>query len=264
MEKGFIAAAVQMDCRPGGRTENLARAEALIRRAAESGACLIVLPELFHTGYRVEEHDAELAEPVPGPVTAWMQEQAERYGAYLAAAVMEKTGEGIYDTAVLAGPGRLLFTHRKIHLWGGETARFRKGGSLRTVQLPFARVGLIICYEVGFPEEARALAMQGAQVILCPSAFGRARDYAWDTATKSRALENGVFLIAANRCGKEKDSEFGGLSRIVAPDTSILAGAGAAEEAVLCASVDLDAVEKQRQAIPYLRDLDPRFRIHFS
>lgn len=263
MEMSFTGAVIQMDCLTGEKEKNLVHAEKLVSRAAACGAKLIVLPELFCTGYRAETQDAELAEPVPGPTIGWMQALAERHDAYLAAALIEKTEKGLYDTAVLAGPRGYLFTHRKIHLWGGETGRFLRGDTLQTADLPFARVGLLICYEIGFPEEARLLAQQGAQLLIYPSAFGRARAYAWDTASRSRALENGAYVLACNRCGKEKDTEFGGLSRIVAPDTSILAGAGDDGEAVICAQIDLAAVDRQRQAIPYLRDLDDRLHIHF-
>lgn len=264
MAEPFVGAVIQMDCVPGDKKKNLAHASDLIARAADCGARLIVLPELFHTGYRVEAQDAVLAESVPGPVTEWMQALAERYDAYLAAAVMEKTEDGLYDTAVLVGPEGYLFRHRKMHLWGGETERFRKGSALEVARLPFADVGLLICYEIGFPEEARVLTEKGADILIYPSAFGRARAYAWDTASRSRALENGVYVLACNRCGKEMDTDFGGLSRIVAPDTSILAGAGADGEAVICAQIDLGAVSRQRQAIPYLQDLDDRLKIHFS
>ncbi len=258
----FIGAVVQMDCIPGDRAANLARAERFIRQAASRGAELIVLPELFDTGYRVEEKDDLLAEPLPGAVSRWMQDMAAQYGAFLAAAVMERAPDGICDTALLVGAGGILSAHRKMHLWGGESARFRRGDTLCAAELPWAKAGLLICYEIGFPEQARVLARQGASLLLYPSAFGRARAYAWDIASRSRALENGAYVLAANRCGAERDTDFGGLSRIVAPDTTVLAGAGADGEAVLCAEIDLAAVDKQRDAIPYLRDLDDRLCSH--
>ena len=106
------------------------------------------------------------------------------------------------------------------------------------------------------PEGARKLAQAGAQIIVYTSAFGRARGYAWDLASRARALENGVFVLACNRCGQEKDTSYGGLSRIVAPNTTVLAGAGADGEAVVMADIDLAEIEAQRQAIPYLKDLE--------
>ena len=249
-------AAIQMDCVLQDTAANLAHAAELVNRAASCGAKLIVLPELFNTGYRVEEHDAELAESVPGGRTVdWMREQATRHGAYLVGALMERDGEALYDTAALVGPDGLVGKYRKMYLWGSEIERWSRGEDVAVMQLPFAKIGLQICYEIGFPEGARKLAQAGAQIVVYTSAFGRARGYAWDLASRARALENGVFVLACNRCGQERDTSYGGLTRIVAPNTFVLAGAGADGETVVTAEVDLAEIEAQRQAIPYLKDL---------
>ena len=147
-----------------------------------------------------------------------------------------------------------------MHLWGDEVKRFGKGNSIGVIKLPFATVGLLICYEIGFPEQARIQVQKGAQILIYPSAFGKARYYAWDIASKSRALENGAFVIACNRCGQDSDSVFGGLSRIVAPDTTILAAAGVDEERIVCAEINLDETKKMRSTLPYLRDLNWKLR----
>lgn len=254
---------IQMDCILGDKERNLQHAAELIAVAAARGSKLIVLPEMFSTGYRVEERDKELAEPVPGATTAWLQGQAQLYGAYIAGGIIERDGDAVYDTAVIAGTDNYLFKYRKMHLWGGEPPRFGHGAELEAAELPFGKVGLLICYEIGFPEQARVLALKGAQLLIYTSAFGRARAYAWDVASRSRALENGAFVLACNRCGADLDSEFGGLSRIVAPNASVLAGAGADGEAVVTAQLNLADVDKQRLAIPYLRDLDSRLKINF-
>ncbi len=256
MKSRIKTAVIQMDCVPFDKEKNLGHAEELIAGAAAAGAEFIVLPELFSTGYRVEEKDAVLAEPVPGPTTEWMQGLAGRYGVCIAGAVMESCGGSIYDTAVIAGPEGLAGRYRKMHLWGTEPERFRRGCELPVFSLPFGRIGLQICYEIGFPEQARVLALKGAQIIVYTSAFGKARDYAWNIASRSRALENGVYVVACNRTGIEKDTVFGGLSRIVAPDSRVIAGTECDGEAVICAEIDLAEIEEQRKRIPYLRDLN--------
>ena len=257
MANKFIAASVQMDCTPYDKEKNLAHATSLIAKAASHGAKLIVLPELFSTGYRVELKDRDLAEEIPGQTTNHLQRLAEKFNVYIAAAVLEK-GEDkiIYDTAIIVGAEGLIGCQRKMHLWNGEKSRFGKGNSIGVFKLPFATVGLLICYEIGFPEPARTQTQKGADILIYPSAFGKARYYAWDIASRSRALENGAFVIACNRCGQDSDSIFGGLSRIVAPDATILAAAGVEEERIVLAEIDLSATEKMRNTLPYLRDLN--------
>lgn len=259
MSDKLIVAAIQMDCVTNDRKANLDRAEALVAQGAKKGARLMVLPELFGTGYRVEEQDRALAEPVPGHITNWMCRLAKKYDAYLIGAVIEDGGEKtLYDTAVMAGPSGVLGKHRKMHLWGDEGRRFGRGEDIGVVSLPFGKIGMLICYEIGFPEMARIQVQKGANILVYTSAFGRARDYVWDIASRSRALENGAFVIACNRCGQEKDTAFGGLSRIVAPDGTILADCGPDGDTVVCAQLDLGEVRRMREAIPYLRDMDKK------
>ena len=261
MAHKWTAAAVQMDCVPYDKDANLRHAAERIADAAAQGARLVVLPELFNTGYRVEVRDMELAEGIPGHTTRWMQDMARRYGIYVAGALLERGADGlIYDTAVLVGAEGCIGQQRKMHLWDAESSRFAQGAEIGVCRLPFATVGLLICYEIGFPEMARIQTLKGADVLLYSSAFGRARDYVWDLASRSRALENGVYVVACNRCGQEQDTSFAGLSRIVAPDASLRAAAGMDGEAVICAEIDLDDVAAMRKALPYLRDLHPRLR----
>ena len=258
----MIVASVQMDCTPYDKEKNLAHAEELIAEAAARGAKLIVLPELFSTGYRVELKDRELSEELTGATTTRLQMLAKKFDAYIAGAILERgAGDMVFDTAILVGAQGLLGIHRKMHLWGDEVKRFQKGAALDVIKLPSATVGLLICYEIGFPELSRIQVRKGADILIYPSAFGKARYYAWEIASKSRALENGAFVVACNRCGQDSDSVFGGLSRIVAPDTTVLAAAGVEEERVVCAEIDLDATKKMRQTLPYLRDLNQKLHI---
>lgn len=251
-------AAIQMNCECGNKQFNLERAYELILEAVKKGAKLIVVPELFNTGYRVEEDDVSLAETIPGETSNWMVEVSKECDICLVGCILEKdkTKGLIYDTSVVTSRDGIVGTYRKTHLWDQENTRFTKGDSFPVFELEWGNLGMQICYEVGFPEGARALTLKGADIIVYPSAFGKARLYAWDIATRSRALENGCFVIAANRTGIEKgETEFGGHSRITSPKGEVLAEA-TEENEVIISEIDLDEVVKQRRAIPYLRDLN--------
>jgi predicted amidohydrolase len=254
----LIVSAVQIDTSLGDKERNNLRAEQNIRKAAQAGANIIVIPELFNTGYRLDERYSEFAETIPGSTVERMAVLAKSEGVYIAGSITEQDpdSEKLYDTAFLVSPQGLEGRYRKIHLWGREPEFFSKGKEFPVFGTPWGQVGLIICYDVGFPEAARSLALAGADIILIPSAFGMPRFYAWDLATRARALENGCYLVASNRIGNEKDSVFCGHSRIVDPQGSILVDAGL-QEGILLATIDMVEVAAQRTRIPYLRDRMP-------
>lgn len=258
MSYDFRVAAIQMNCVLGSVKENHSIASEMIQKSVDMGAKLVVLPELFNTGYRTEQMDYKLAQHIPGETSYWMQELCKKNNIILVASILE-CGEVqglIYDTALSVNASGVLNIYRKIHLWDKESLRFTKGQEFPIVNLGFAKLGMQICYEIGFPEGARILSLKGADILAYPSAFGKARLYAWDIATRSRALENGVYIIAANRSGEEKeDTVFAGHSRIVNPKGEVLAEAFKENE-VLVADIDLDFVGRQRRELPYLRDLN--------
>lgn len=258
MSKKFKVAAIQMICLTGDVEHNLAKAEQMIHQAAEAGAALIVIPELFDTGYRVEASDRELATTIPGPTTERMAALCRKLGIFLAGAIIEAYEGLLYDTAVLVGPEGVIGFYRKSALWDRENARFSKGdGQYDAVfDIGLCKIGMQVCYEVGFPENARILALNGADIIVYPSAFGKARYYAWDVASRARALENGNYIVACNRAGTEKnETEFCASSRIVGPKGELLAAARTEGDEVIIAEVDLDRIQEQREAVPYLKDL---------
>lgn len=256
-------AAIQMNCELENKQLNLERVYKLIFEAAKEGAKLVVIPELFNTGYRVEDNDFTLAETIPGETTNWMVEVSKEFNITLVGTILEscKSKGLIFDTCVVSGPDGIVGTYRKTHLWDQENTRFTKGDSLPVFELEWGNLGVLICYEVGFPEAARVLALKGADIIVYPSAFGKHRLYAWDLATRSRALENGCYVVAANRSGIEKsETFFGGHSRITSPQGEVLAQA-TEENEVIISNIDLDEVAKQRRRIPYLRDINKSFFI---
>lgn len=187
---------------------------------------------------------------------------------HIVACSIEKNNKKLYDSAYIIPPkGKIVGKHRKIYLWGDEKSRFKRGKKYEVFTLDFgdfsAKVGLQICYEIGFGVGANLLALQGAEVLIYPSAFGKARAYNWDLLSKARALENGCFVCACNHSGEETNAklkqtlEFAGDSRIIAPNGKIIAQATKLNE-VIIAEMDLNEVALQRQKIPYLQDFDTK------
>ncbi|UED81569.1 carbon-nitrogen hydrolase family protein [Lysinibacillus sp. CD3-6] len=253
-----VVAAIQMNCELGNKEGNLQKAQTLIAQALEQQATLIVLPELFNTGYRVEEQDWQYAETIPGETTEFLQRMATQHEVKIIGCILERGEiEGtIFDTAFVIAKNGILGKYRKTHLWDQENLRFNRGDALAVIHQEDLKIGLQICYEIGFPEGARILTLQGANVLIYPSAFGEQRYYIWDTASKARAIENGCYVIAANRSGIEKQStQFGGKSRIIDPQGKVLVEAVQEDECIV-ATIDLQRVIQQRREVPYLRDLN--------
>lgn len=257
MSDSLIAASIQMCSERYEKEKNWEKAEGLIRAAAKSGARLIALPELFNTGYYVSDKDAELAEQIPdGETCQRIEKLSEELNVWISGALIEKGGmKGtLFDTSVLIGPDGYVGKHRKVCLWQNEQIRFCEGNEYSVFNIGKVKVGMLICYESGFPEGARILALRGADIIIYNAAFGRKRSYAWDIATRARALENGLFVIAADMWAEEGDNPgFAGMSRIVGPQGDILAQCQD-EDGYAAFELNLDQIQEQRQAIPYFRD----------
>jgi predicted amidohydrolase len=224
----------------GDPAANLAKVESALGKVA---ADLIVLPELFSTGYSFADRDelAEYAESfgpaAAGPTMTGLRQMADRTRIAIAAGVAERTEDGrLFNSAALFVPGQYepLLTYRKIHLFGREKELFDPGDHApRTAVFQNARIGLEVCFDHFFPELTRALALQGAQLICHPANL--VLQYAQQT-TVTRALENGIFWAMANRIGTEEHSgrqlTFTGRSQIVGPRGKVLAAAGETEEVV--------------------------------
>lgn len=200
---------------------NYSRAEKLIREAADQGAKLVVLPELFDTGYnfRSREEVEEVAGQIPdGPTTEFLVELAKELEVFIVAGTAEKDEKGnLYNSAVLVGPvgWGYIGKYRKIHLFNREKLFFRPGNlGFHVFNIGIAKVGVMICFDWFFPESARTLALKGADVIAHPSNL--VMPYA-PRAMPIRALENRVYTITANRIGEEFGLRFIGKSTIASP-----------------------------------------------
>ncbi|HEY3315517.1 MAG TPA: nitrilase-related carbon-nitrogen hydrolase [Bacillota bacterium] len=216
----YLAAAVQFEPTIFDKAGNLERLEALVAEAAEAGARLVVLPEMATTGYVFtgREEIKDLVEPLPGPTTKFLAGLAARHRVHLVAGLAEvdPTTDFYYNSAVLVGPdGGLAGRYRKLHSFINETA-WAKDGDLGPIVIPteLGRIGLLICNDANFFEAARLEALAGADLIAFPTNWlGPAPSRKW----RARALENGVYLVSANRWGTERGARFAGGSCVIDP-----------------------------------------------
>src|SRR5919108_5679284 len=261
----FVAAAIQT-LASDDKMANLDEAERWIRQAASAGARLVALPEVFiWRGNKKLERAS--AEPVLGPTTARLADLARALGIHiLGGSILEAIPEShkAYNTSVLFGPkGEVVATYRKIHLFdveleNGVTARESDtrqfGDAVVVAETDLGSMGLTICYDLGFSEIYRGVALKGAEIVFVPSAFtaytGKAH---WEPLLRARAIENQLYIIAPDQYGQNPRSfETHGHSMIVDPWGKILAelpdGPG-----IAMAEIDLDYLAKVRRELPALR-----------
>ena len=250
------------------QSDNLARASAAVRSAAEQGARLVVPPELFATlGPMRLMRDA--AESLDGPTLEWARRTAiDNDCALVAGSFVERNGEEVFNTSIAVGPdGSLLGTYRKIHMFdvdiegarSKESDTFTAGPGPVVVEFEQLRVGMTICYDLRFPELFRALMLQGADLIVVPSAFTAAtgRDH-WELLVRARAVEDQVMIIAAAQWGTSPD----GIARhghavIVDAWGRVLADASAEDDTVIVADFDADLQADIRRRLPALAHRRP-------
>jgi predicted amidohydrolase len=260
----FLAAAIQM-LAGNDKTANLNEAKRWIDAAAQQGARVIALPEVFiWRGNKKDERKS--AETIPGPTFHELAGLAREYGIHLlGGSILEEiTGsEKAYNTSLLFGPqGNLIASYRKIHLFDvtltdgvsvRESATREFGAAPMVARTDRGTMGLSVCYDLRFPELYRSLVIQGAELVFVPSAFtaytGKAH---WEPLLRARAIENQVYVIAPDQCGKDPSSfETHGHSMIVDPWGRILAEAGD-DPGFILAEVDLDYLAKVRAELPAL------------
>ncbi len=244
----------------GDVTGNLERAGQGIDRAAPFD--VLVLPELFSTGYlfRDREEIASLAEGEDGPTLEFLRAAARRHRGWLCAGFAERRGDRLFNSAALVGPGGSASIYRKIHLFDRETTMFDPGDrpfraeTIRT-ESGDVRVGVLVCFDWFFPESARSLALDGAELLLHPSNLVLSH---CQEAMKTRCLENSVFAVTANRVGEDDRGDglrlaFTGASQVTAPRGRIVHRASPDAE---CAHVEaVDSAEARSKRITERNDL---------
>lgn len=240
----------------GEQEKNLNRIAALL---AGKEADLWVLPELCTTGYQFtsKRELLDLAEPIPhGPSVKAIQKIAQETGAHFVLGLAERAGETFYNSAILVGPQGLLGHYRKVHLFYREKLWFSPGDRpFPVVEIGGVSVGMLICYDHMFPEAARVLALRGAQILAHPANF--VLPGLGQLTMRVRALENRVFVVTANRVGREAREEppllFTGMSQIVSPIGEILASSDQTEEEAV--TVEIDPQRAKDKKLTPLNDL---------
>jgi omega-amidase len=255
----ITVALAQMAVALGKPQENQLMAQSLAAEAAARHADLLLLPELWATGYDLD-HTGEHAAPLDQGHFSLMADLAHTHGLYVAGTALEINPSGRpFNTAALYGPdGNFIGAYRKVHLWApmGEVEHMAPGNDLPAFDLPWGRVAMAICYDLRFPELWRRLADAGAQLILIPAEWPTLRVAHWRLLLRARAVENQLYVAGCNRAGADADDEFGGHSALVDPWARVLIEGGS-EPNLLVDSIDLDEVARARRLFPFLADRRP-------
>ncbi len=247
-------AAIQMDISWEQPLDNLRTAAARIAEAAEAGAELVLLPEMFSTGFSMKT--AETAEPAGGPIDRFCGDQAKRLGIHLLGTKAARYRGQPQNAAVLFGPdGRIAAYQAKIHpfTFAGEQEHFTPGDELSVTPVGPFRLAAAVCYDLRFPELFRALAFGGADLIVVPANWPLERMTAWTQLLIARAIENQCFVVGVNRVGRGGGLRYEGGSAIVDPLGEVLATARGSEQLVM-ADLDPDHLADVRARLPFLPD----------
>ncbi len=251
----FRVACAQMDIALGNKEVNLENAVEMVKIAAERKIDLLVLPELFTTGYCLEQANM-LAEPPKGHSIELLRDLAGRFRMFLVAgSLLERRNQSIFNTCYLIGKdGKLLGYYDKVHLFPPfEEHRYLSAGSeVPIFKTELGLFGIMICFDLRFPELARMLTLNGAQVIFCPAEFPADRISVWATLLRARAIENQVFVVGCNRVGSDGKQLFGGRSAIINPEGVTLAQADEKPQ-IIEATISLGEIEKVRKKLPLIK-----------
>jgi predicted amidohydrolase len=259
-------ALAQMDISLGKPDENVMKARNMTADAAERGADVIVFPELWSTGYDLENAALHSA-PIDKGGFAEMSSLAKRYNIHVLGSCLSLLRQGRFgNTAALFNPdGRILGEYTKVHLFRlmDEHRYLTAGDYLTVAKTLWGKTGLAICYDLRFPELFRSYALAGARAVFLLAEWPHPRLAHWQVLLRARAIENQMYVIACNRVGMSKDSRFFGHSCVIDPRGQIVVEAGEDEE-LLIAEIKMNEVDRTRSEIPVFADRKPEIyeRIH--
>ncbi|MDZ4770105.1 MAG: carbon-nitrogen hydrolase family protein [Chloroflexota bacterium] len=262
-------ATVQLKPRLGEIEENLVKMSEMISTiASQQRVDLIVFPELVTSGYELGVRFTEMAQRVPGPTVNLIAQRANEYGVYVAfgMVVKERVESVLYNSAILIGPeGDLVEVYNKVHLRGEERMAFREGFKMPVIETEMGTIGMMIGYDLAFPEVARSLVLDGAEIICVLANWEATAIDEWKTYLRARAYENAVYMVGANRVGEDVTLTFGGESMIVGPRGQIFASlagetdekTGAPLEGFAVARINLDEVRENREEFQLIQNRQP-------
>lgn len=264
MKKNIKVALAQISSKRENKKANLQKIEEFTLKAKKQGANLVVFPELSLTGYVLHDQVYELAEEIPGPSIKRVEDLAKRTGMHVVFGMpelSEKTKATIFNTAVMVGPKGFIGKYRKrylpTHSVFEEKRYFRQGYQTAAFKTSIGNIGLLICYDIFFPEICRLTRLKGAELIVCISASPAVRRGYFEILTAARALENTAFLAYVNLSGVEDGLQFWGGSRLVGPTGDLLVKAKYDEQDFVVCEIDYTDMRSAETFIPMLRDLRP-------
>lgn len=267
MTREITIATVQMKPELGNSENNLIKMSEFVSKiASQQKVDLIIFPELATSGYELGVKFTEIAQRVPGPAINLMAQRAADAGVYIAfgLATKEKVESILFNSAALVGPeGELLGSYNKVHLRGEERMAFREGFKMPVIDTEIGKIGLMLGWDLAFPEVARSLALEGAELLCVMSNWETAHMDEWKTYVRARAYENAMFVAAANRVGEDVTMNFGGESMIVGPRGNVFASiepdaeTKKSGEGFCVARIDLDEVRKYREEFQTLQSRQP-------
>lgn len=236
---------------PGERLDKLATA------IAGRKLDLVVCPELYLSGYNIDDKLHSLAEPADGRLCQATAKLAKAYGTAIVAGFPERDGDVVYNSAIcIDATGKQIALHRKLAIPPGfERNWFTPGGKMTIFDLGGIKCALLICYDVEFPETVRAACSAGVEIVIAPTALGSQWDQVATRVIPSRAFENGCYMLYSNHAGSEGELAYSGLSCIVDPDGRDVARAGSEEE-LITAILDTQHVAAARRRLPYMLELE--------
>lgn len=238
-------------------SENLLRLGTVAHEAAQRGADILVCPEMFITGYNIGASQVQaLARPSDGAFADSVARIARQHSIAIVYGYPERDGGAVFNAAqCIAADGTRLLNHRKTHMFGElDRSQFSAAAAQESLfDFRGWKVGLLICYDLEFPENMRRLALAGADLVLVPTANMPDYDFVATTMVSVRAYENQLFVAYANYVGAEREVQYGGLSGIAAPDGQMLAQAGR-ESALLSATLDANQLFVTRARNTHLAD----------
>jgi len=243
---------------------NLDRIEEMARAAARGGARLAVFPECAVSGYATGASAARMAAcaesvagEAPGPSPRRLAQLATELDLMVQVGLVERHGDTLYNSAVTFAPGEgVTGVFRKVHLWLDDVGVFTPGSGFITLPAPVGTYGPAICYDLEFPESARAIALLGADLMCVSTANYGPYEQQQRVFAQARAAENQMYVAVANQVGRVGETDFFGAGMIVDPEGRVLADAGA-DETVLFADVDLAVVDRSRRGEDYLEQRRP-------
>ncbi len=255
-------ALVQMAPALGEPEKNIRRMSDYVERIClEQPTDLILFPELATTGHELGPRFTDLAERVPGHAVNYLAKAAAEFSVHIAfgLVIKERVESIIYNGVVLLGPeGDLIGDYRKVHLKGEERLAFRPGYRYPVFDLPFGRVGLLIGWDLAFPEAARSLVLDGAELICVSAAWEASHAEEWRAYCLSRAYENAVFVAAVNRVGEEPSYQFLGASALIGPRGELYTAIDEGLEGYAVGKIDLDAVRTAREESQIIQFRQPQ------